>query len=109
MNIKKNIIAQYHPELMMHNNDEIDIMCKIVRDSDGIIIDPLHKTLPFLTKYEKARVLGERAKQIGSGGQHFIPDLAEDIIDSYVIASKELELKRIPFIIKRPMPDGATE
>jgi hypothetical protein len=54
----------------MHNVEEIDAMVKIVRDENGIIVDPLHKTLPF--EHEKARVIGERAKQINSGAKPFI-------------------------------------
>ncbi len=35
--------------------------------------------------------------------------LKEGIIDGYIIALKELELKKIPFIIKRPIPNGGFE
>jgi DNA-directed RNA polymerase I, II, and III subunit RPABC2 len=107
-NIKKNIISEHHPELQNHNYEEVESLCRIVRDENGIIIDPLHRTLPFLTKYEKARILGERSKQIECGAIPFIK-MDDKIIDSYVIALKELELKRIPFIIKRPLPNGACE
>jgi hypothetical protein len=40
----------------MHNVEEIDAMVKIVRDENGIIVDPLHKTLPS-SPNEKARVI----------------------------------------------------
>jgi hypothetical protein len=56
------LITEYHPELNMHNVEEIDAMVKIVRDENGIIVDPLHKTLPS-SPNTKARVIGERAKQ----------------------------------------------
>jgi len=106
--MKQNNISENHPELIMRNNDEVDILAKIVRDENGVIIDPLHRTLPFLSKYEKARILGEASRQIDCGRQPYI-QLEEGIIDSYVIASRELELKRIPFIIRRPLPNGACE
>ena len=77
-------------------------------DENNIIIDPLHKTLPYLTKYEKARVLGQRAKQIETGAKPLVK-VPENIIDGYVIAELELREKRIPFIIKRPIPGGAFE
>ena len=79
-----------------------------MRDENGNIIDPLHKTVPFLTRYEKARILGERAKQINSGAKTFV-DLEPNVIDGYVIALKEFEAKKIPFIVKRPLPNGGVE
>lgn len=107
-NRQENIIQQYHPELKTLNYEEIDTLCTIVRDIKGNIIDPLHKTLPLLSRYEKARVLGERAEQINSGAQPFI-DVETSMIDGYLIAMKELEEKKIPFIIQRPLPNGGCE
>ena len=107
-NTRKNIITDYYPELMQQNYDEVEALCKIVKNVDGVIIDPLHRTLPFLTKYEKARVLGERAKQLNSGAKPVI-DVDNTVIDGYLIALKELEEKKIPFIIKRPLPNGGCE
>ena len=106
--ITKNYVNEFHPECMIHNYDEIAKLTKVVRDSDNIIIDPLHKTIPFLTKYERARVLGQRAKQIETGARPLVK-LPENIIDSYVIAELELQQKRIPFIIRRPIPNGGCE
>lgn len=107
-NRQENIIQQYHPELKTLNYEEINTLCTIVRDIKGNIIDPLHKTLPLLSRYEKARVLGERAEQINSGAQPFI-DVETSMIDGYLIAMKELEQKKIPFIIQRPLPNGGCE
>jgi DNA-directed RNA polymerase subunit K/omega len=107
-NTQKKIISDFHPELQSHNYDEIDIMSRVVRDENGNIIDPLHKTLPFITRYEKARILGERAKQINSGAKPFV-ELEPNVIDGYVIALKEFDAKKIPFIVKRPLPNGGVE
>ena len=107
-NTRKNIITDYYPELMQQNYDEVEALCRIVRNDEGIIMDPLHRTLPFLTKYEKARILGERAKQINSGAMPVI-EVDNTVIDGYLIALKELEEKKIPFIIKRPLPNGGCE
>lgn len=106
--LQQKIISDFHPELQSHNYDEIDVLCRVVRDEQGNIIDPLHKTLPFVTRYEKARILGERAKQINAGAAPFV-EVDATIIDGYLIALKEYEAKRIPFIIKRPMPNGGVE
>lgn len=107
-NTRHNIIGDYHPEMIQHNDEEIETLCKVVRDADGVIIDPLHKTLPFLTKYEKARILGERAKQINSGAKPFVR-VDKTIIDGYLIALRELEDKKVPFIVRRPLPNGSSE
>jgi len=106
--LKKNIIADWHPEDQTHNDEEVETMCTIVRDANGFIVDPLHKTLPFVTKYEKARILGERAKQLDAGSKSFVA-LKDNLIDSYLIALKEYEAKKIPFIVRRPLPSGACE
>ena len=105
---KNDIITNFHPELYSHNYDEIQTMSKVVRDNNGTIIDPLHKTLPFITKYEKARILGERTKQLNAGAQSFV-EVDDNVIDGYLIALKEFEKKKVPFIIKRPLPNGGCE
>jgi DNA-directed RNA polymerase I, II, and III subunit RPABC2 len=105
---QENIIQNHHPELKTLNYEEIDSLCTVIRDNKGIIIDPLHKTLPILSRYEKARILGERAEQINSGAQPFI-EIESSMIDGYLIAMKELEQKKIPFIIQRPLPNGGCE
>jgi DNA-directed RNA polymerase I, II, and III subunit RPABC2 len=106
--IKSNIINQYHPELLARNYDEVDILTRVVRNEAGVIVDPLHKTLPFLTKYERARILGERAKQIDAGAKPFV-EVDPSIIDGYLIALAEFGEKKIPFIVKRPLPNGGCE
>lgn len=106
--LKTNVIAEHHPELIVQNFHEVDALCNIVRDSDGIIIDPLHRTLPFITKYEKAKILGERAKQLNAGAEAFV-DLGDEIVDGYLIAMAEFEQKKIPMIIRRPLPNNGSE
>ena len=106
--VNKNYITEFHPECLNHNNDEVQKLAKVVRDENNIIIDPLHRTLPHLTKYEKARILGQRAKQIEVGSKPLVK-VPETIIDSYIIAELELRENKIPFIIKRPIPGGAFE
>ena len=101
-------ISTEHPECLYHNLDEIIASSQIVRDSDGNIIDDLHKTMPFITKFEISRILGQRAKQINSGAKAFVK-VPENIIDGYLVAELELMQKRIPFIIRRPIAGGGCE
>ena len=106
--IKEQLLLDYHPELKIQNSIEVEALSKIVRNEYGVIIDPLHKTIPFITRYEKARILGERAKQINNGAKVFV-EVDKNIIDGYLIALKEYQEKKIPFIVKRPIPNGGCE
>ena len=106
--VQNRIIEDYHPELKSHNYEEIKNLSNVVRNEQGEIIDPLHKTLPFITKYEKARIIGERTKQINAGAEPMI-DIEPSVIDGYLIAVKEFEEKKTPFIVKRPLPNGGCE
>jgi len=106
--INKNYIIDNHPECVNINFDEVIALSKVVRDGNNNIIDNLHTTIPYLTKYEKARILGQRATQINCGMPAFIK-VPDNIIDGYLIAEMELTQKRMPFIIKRPIPGGGCE
>jgi DNA-directed RNA polymerase I, II, and III subunit RPABC2 len=106
--LKKKYIASFHPESLSYNNEETESMSRITRNDAGTIIDPFHKTLPFLTKYEKTRILGIRTKQLNEGAKPYL-DVNPTIIDGYIIAQLELEHKKLPFIIRRPIPNGSSE
>ena len=107
-NLNMKFLEDIHVETKSVNYDEMIALSRVVRDKNGKIIDPLHKTLPFLTKYEKARIIGARAEQLDRGGEAFIP-LDENIINGRTIALMEFEAKKIPFIIARPLPNGSIE
>ncbi len=70
--------------------------------------DKDHTTYPYLTKYEMTRIIGFRANQLSQGAQPFInvPDHVSDVRE---IARLELAAGRLPFILKRPLPDGTYE
>lgn len=70
--------------------------------------DKNHRSVPFLTIYEKTKLLGFRANQLAEGSRPFInvPPHVTDVIE---IARLELEQRRLPFILKRTMPDGTFE
>jgi DNA-directed RNA polymerase subunit K/omega len=102
---KLNYLTDAHPECLPDNYEDIIALTKLTRDEHNNIVDPLHKTIPILTKYEKTRVLGQRAKQIEHGGDIFVKTDTL-IIEPHIIAEYELKFKKIPFIIKRPVPGG---
>jgi len=103
-----NFIQEVHPQETAVNYEEVLALCTVVRDANNNIMDPLHTTLPMLTKYEYTRIIGMRATQIEKGAPLFI-DVPDTMIDSYLIAKDELHQKKIPFIIKRPIPNGNIE
>ncbi|KAK4941875.1 subunit common to RNA polymerases I, II, and III, partial [Elasticomyces elasticus] len=71
------------------------------------IPDDQRTTTPFMTKYERARVLGTRALQISMNAPVLV-DL-EGETDPLSIAMKELSQKKIPLIVRRYLPDGSFE
>ncbi|KAK0389151.1 hypothetical protein NLU13_2726 [Sarocladium strictum] len=74
---------------------------------DKKIPDEERTTTPYMTKYERARILGTRSLQISMNAPVLI-DL-EGETDPLLIAQKELKEKKIPLIVRRYMPDGYYE
>ncbi|CAG2106465.1 unnamed protein product [Medioppia subpectinata] len=64
-------------------------------------------TTPYMTKYERARVLGTRALQIAMCAPVMVE--LEGETDPLQIAMKELKARKIPIIIRRYLPDGSYE
>jgi len=64
-------------------------------------------TTPYMTKYERARILGTRALQISMNAPVLV-DL-EGETDALNIAMKELNNKMIPLIVRRYLPDNTYE
>ena len=60
-----------------------------------------------MTKYERARILGTRALQISMNAPVLVQLDGET--DQLEIAGKELREKRIPFTVRRYLPDGSWE
>ena len=60
--VRENFLADYHPESHSHNYEEVKNLAKVTRNKDGQVIDLLHRTLPFLTKYEKNENFGSKGK-----------------------------------------------
>ena len=70
--------------------------------------DAKHPSQPFLSIYERTKIIGTRANQLANGARPFIT-VPEYVINPLDIAKLELEHRRLPFIVKRPMPDGTFE
>ena len=104
-----NYIENYHPEEINISFEEINNLSIITRNENGDIIDDNHKTFPILSKYEKARIIGLRVSQLNKGSPTFLDVSPNNYIDKTLIAEQELNNKKIPFIIKRPIPNGNFE
>ncbi|KAF4367140.1 hypothetical protein CsatB_011550 [Cannabis sativa] len=65
------------------------------------------RTSKFMTKYERARILGTRALQISMNAPVMVE--LEGETDPLEIAMKELRQRKIPFTIRRYLPDGSYE
>ncbi|BGP14894.1 subunit common to RNA polymerases I, II, and III [Rhodosporidiobolus nylandii] len=65
-------------------------------------------TTPYMTKYERARILGTRALQISMNAPVLVP-LNNGESDPLEIAQKELAAKKVPLVVRRFLPDGSFE
>ncbi|GAM19634.1 hypothetical protein SAMD00019534_028090 [Acytostelium subglobosum LB1] len=73
----------------------------------GKVPSHLRKTTRYMTKYERARLLGSRALQISMNAPIMVE--LEGETDPLQIAWKELRAKKIPLIIRRFLPNGGYE
>ena len=87
-------------EYEQHYDDDNKIYDEYIDDSQRI-------TFPILTKYERVRILCDRAKHLSCGAKPMIQNYQH--LDSKQIAEEELKHGVIPFIIVRTLPNGKKE
>jgi len=63
---------------------------------------------PYITKYERAKILGVRSQMIAGGDKPLIK-VPIHMTDAYEIALLEYNNKRMPLMIRRTNPDGTVE
>ena len=102
-------LYQQHPECNLDYIEQVipKIPLQYVPPG-GDKTDSNHRTYPFLTTFERTKIIGLRANQLSRGSAAFIA-VPKHITDVRDIARLELEQKRLPFIIKRPLPNGQFE
>ncbi|KAG0204206.1 DNA-directed RNA polymerases I II and III subunit RPABC2 [Mortierella sp. GBA30] len=105
---------EMEPELMEDENGEAARKERVdIGKQAGFALPPKavakedRTTTPYMTKYERARILGARALQISMNAPVLV-DL-EGETDSLNIAMKELNNKMIPLIVRRYLPDNTYE
>jgi DNA-directed RNA polymerase I, II, and III subunit RPABC2 len=85
--------------------ENIDILA--AGDARGGVQKSKRITTRYMTKYERARVLGTRALQIAMCAPVMVE--LEGETDPLQIAMKELKQRKIPIIIRRYLPDNSYE
>ncbi len=102
-------LYQQHPECNLDYIEQVipKIPLQFIPPG-GEKADSNHRTYPFLTNFEKTKIIGLRANQLSKGSVPFVA-VPKHITDVKDIAKLELEQKRLPYIIKRPLPNGQFE
>ena len=100
-------LLKHHPECIIDYAEKVAPKIPLIT-SPPLKSDPNHKSVPFLTQYERTKILGMRANQLSQGARPYV-DVPEYMTDVGEIARLELKERRLPFLIRRPMPDGSHE
>ena len=97
-----------------------DVSCddeeSFMRQSDIISVNEMYDTYsnskrvtkPFMTRFEKAKILGVRSEMIANGAPALI-NVPRGITSTYEIATMEYNQKKIPLMIKRKLPNNSFE
>ena len=104
----KKILDKHHPECRIDYIEDIIGKLNVNTISPGSSGEDGHRSQPFLTIYEKTSIIGLRARQIANGATPYVP-VPSHVTGPEEIARMELEQRLLPFIVKRPMPDGTFE
>ncbi|XP_030448809.2 DNA-directed RNA polymerases II and V subunit 6B-like [Syzygium oleosum] len=94
-------------ELDNNNNEDVPHPLDTEDKGEQEPVERPHKTSMYMTKYERARILGTRALQISMNAPVMVE--LEGETDRLEIAMKELRERKIPFTIRRYLPDGSYE
>lgn len=103
-------LYRFHPETILDFSERVMpavALQQIPPTSDQI--DKFHRTQPFLSVYERTKILGFRANQLAQGARSYLKPVPEYITSTLEIAKLELKQNLLPFIVKRPIPDGTFE
>ena len=103
-------LYKFHPETILDYSEKVMSMVALQQvppTSDNV--DKFHKSQPFLSVYELTKILGFRANQLAQGARSYLKPVPDHITSTLEIAKLELSQRLLPFIVKRPIPDGTFE
>ncbi len=86
-------------EVVIYQETEFDLR-EIEAQGDKVLIG-----LPWLTRFERARITGARALQLSLGAPPLIK-ASEEANTSILLAMEEVEQKALPISIRRVLPNG---
>lgn len=106
--VDKNCLYNYAEDV---SDTEVENLDDLFDEDDeqnqAYVGDSERITKPFLTKYERVRLIGDRTKQLAGGAKPMIK--GAEHLSSKDIAILELEHNVLPLIIERPLPNGIKE
>jgi DNA-directed RNA polymerase I, II, and III subunit RPABC2 len=105
-------VYKFNNKKIFDDDDDDEIEEDIIYDDDKNDEDIIVKSedriaKPYLTKYEKVRILGDRTKMLASGAKPMLKNTEH--LTSREIAKKELEEKVFPLIVEKVMPNKKRE
>lgn len=86
-------------------------MSKLIDDYNELMhsYDPSKNiTKNILSKYEKTKILGLRMEQLAREASPYV-SIKNKIFDPYEVALRELNERKLPFMISRTLPNGKVE
>jgi DNA-directed RNA polymerase I, II, and III subunit RPABC2 len=89
---------QFHPEVVPVTRDTVQTESRT--------------TLPYLSKYEYTVLLGTRAQQLAEGAKPFVRLDGLNPADPrfiWKVAEREILEKKLPYILRRQLPNGTAE
>lgn len=101
-------LTMHHPECRLDYIEDVLKVLPLKQYPSDKKNDDRHKSVPYLTLFEKTKIIGFRANQLAQGARPLI-DVPKHVTDVLEIARLELAQKRMPYILKRGMPDGTFE
>ncbi|EPY20162.1 DNA-directed RNA polymerase [Strigomonas culicis] len=92
----------------------------VSQEGDRLAITPIEERIsnPYLSKFEVAKIVGERAQQIVNGSLLSFSSTSTPVLtggrkgedlDPVTLAKQDLVNRRIPFVVTRTFPDGRKE
>ena len=93
--------SEYSFENKIEIVDDIANLKKGLRSKDNRV------SRPILTKFELSRIIGYRAEQLNQNCEALVD--TKNMVSTLEIAKKELNLGKLPNIIRRELPDGTIE
>lgn len=108
--VDEKCIYKYADEEDKDEEDEEDmeeLFDDETEEASNIVPKEERTTKPFLFKYERVRLIGDRTKQISLGAKPMIKN--SEHLPPKKVAELELEHRVMPLFIERPMPNGKRE